>query len=48
VLEHAIALVAPLARKDPTTLATIKQRMYGDAVAALRDVEANSISLPGQ
>jgi enoyl-CoA hydratase/carnithine racemase len=48
VLEHALALAAPLATKDPTTLATIKQRMYGDAVAMLRDAEANSIPLPGQ
>jgi enoyl-CoA hydratase/carnithine racemase len=48
VLEHAIALAAPLATKDPTTLATIKLRMYGDAVAMLRDAQANSISLPGQ
>ncbi|MGH2902434.1 MAG: enoyl-CoA hydratase-related protein [Solirubrobacteraceae bacterium] len=48
VLEHAIALAAPLAGKDPMTLATIKQRLYGDAVAMLRDVQANSISLPGR
>jgi enoyl-CoA hydratase/carnithine racemase len=48
VLAHALALAAPLAGKDPTTLATIKQGMYAGAVAALRDVQANSIALPGQ
>jgi Delta3-Delta2-enoyl-CoA isomerase len=47
VLTHAIALAAPLAGKDPATLAAIKQGMYAGAVAALRDVGANSISLPG-
>ncbi len=46
VLAHAIALAAALAGKDPATLATIKGRMYAEAVAALRDVQANSISLP--
>jgi Delta3-Delta2-enoyl-CoA isomerase len=48
VLAHALALAAPLAGKDPATLATIKQRMYADAAAVLRDTLANSISLPGQ
>lgn len=48
VLAHAIALAAPLASKDPATLAAIKGRMYAGVVAALCDVEANSISLPGQ
>lgn len=48
VLAHALALAAPLAAKDGATLGTIKQRMYADAVAALRDVQANSIALPGQ
>lgn len=48
VLSHAIALAASQAGKDPATLAAIKARMYADAVVALRDVEANSISLPGQ
>ncbi len=47
VLPHALALAAAQASKDPATLATIKGRMYADAVAALRDVQANSISLPG-
>ena len=48
VVSHAIALAALQAGKDPATLAAIKGRMYAGAVAALRDVEANSISLPGQ
>lgn len=48
VLAHAIALAAPLATKDPGTLATIKGRMYAETLAALRDVQANGISLPGQ
>jgi enoyl-CoA hydratase/carnithine racemase len=48
VLPHALALAAPLASKDPATLAAIKGRMYAGALAALRDVQANSISLPGQ
>jgi enoyl-CoA hydratase/carnithine racemase len=48
VLSHALALAAPLASKDPATLAAIKARMYAGAVAALRDAQANSISLPGQ
>ncbi|HEY7952705.1 MAG TPA: enoyl-CoA hydratase/isomerase family protein [Solirubrobacteraceae bacterium] len=47
VLPQAIALAASQASKDPATLATIKERMYAGAVAALRDVAANSISLPG-
>jgi enoyl-CoA hydratase/carnithine racemase len=47
VLSHAIERAAPLASKDPATLAAIKGRMYAAAVAALRDVQANSISLPG-
>jgi enoyl-CoA hydratase/carnithine racemase len=48
VLPRALALAASQAGKDPATLAAIKGRMYADAVAALRDMEANSISLPGQ
>jgi enoyl-CoA hydratase/carnithine racemase len=48
VLSHAIALAAPQSSKDPATLAMIKGRMYAGAVAALRDVAANSIALPGQ
>jgi len=47
VRSHAIALAAVLAGKDPATLAAIKERMYAGAIAALRDIEANSISLPG-
>jgi Delta3-Delta2-enoyl-CoA isomerase len=48
VLAHALALAAPLAGKDPATLATIKQRMYAGALVALRDLRANSVALPGQ
>ncbi|HEY7962074.1 MAG TPA: enoyl-CoA hydratase-related protein [Solirubrobacteraceae bacterium] len=48
VLPHALALAAGMAGKDAATLAAIKQRMYAGAVAALRDTEANSVSLPGQ
>jgi Delta3-Delta2-enoyl-CoA isomerase len=36
VLPRAIERAASLADKDPDTLRTIKQRLYGDALAALR------------
>ncbi len=35
----------PLAKKDPGTLRTIKQRMYAAALALLRDRDANSLDL---
>jgi enoyl-CoA hydratase/carnithine racemase len=41
VLSAAIAIVAPLAGKDPTTLGLIKQRMYPEVVRTLRDTEVN-------
>jgi enoyl-CoA hydratase/carnithine racemase len=44
VLPAAIALVGPLAGKDPTTLGLIKQRMYAGAVQTLRDTHANRIA----
>jgi enoyl-CoA hydratase/carnithine racemase len=36
VLERALERARPLADKDPTTLGTIKQRLYADAIALLR------------
>lgn len=45
VVPAAIARAAELAEKDPTTLATIKQRLYASALATLRDTNANK--LPG-
>jgi enoyl-CoA hydratase/carnithine racemase len=43
VLAAAIALAAPHADKDPTTLGVIKERMYGDVVRTLRDTEINRL-----
>ncbi len=43
VVARAIERVAPLAKNDPKTLGTIKQRMYAGTLAALRDREANSL-----
>lgn len=45
VVPAAIARAAELAEKDPTTLATIKQRLYAPALMTLRDTSANK--LPG-
>ena len=39
VLSSAIELARPLAGKAGTTLGTIKERMYADALAALRDTD---------
>ncbi len=47
VVARAVERVAPLAKNDPTTLKTIKQRMYAGALAALRDRDANSLEIPG-
>jgi enoyl-CoA hydratase/carnithine racemase len=44
VLSTAVELVRPLAGKDPATLGVIKQRMYAEVVAMLRDTEANRIA----
>lgn len=41
VLSRAIERVAPLAKNNPQTLATIKQRMYAETLAKLRDNDAN-------
>jgi enoyl-CoA hydratase/carnithine racemase len=46
VLDRALALAAALTTKDPNTLATIKERMYADALRLLRDARANQISPP--
>lgn len=45
VVPTAIARAAELAGKDPSTLATIKSRLYAPALAALRDQDANR--MPG-
>ncbi len=45
VLSTAVARASELAGKDQNTLATIKQRMYADAVAILSDRPANA--MPG-
>lgn len=47
VLPRAIERAAALAGKDPTTMATIKQRLYANAIAALQDREANALVVPG-
>jgi hypothetical protein len=41
VLARAVELAAANAAKLGGTLATIKERMYAPALAALRDAEAN-------
>jgi enoyl-CoA hydratase/carnithine racemase len=46
LVARAIELVTPLAKHDPATLNKIKGRMYEPTLATLRDVAANSISLP--
>lgn len=47
LLARSIELVGPLAKNDPATLSKIKAEMYGPTLKTLRDVGANSISLPG-
>jgi hypothetical protein len=46
VVARAVERVAPLAKQDPATLKTIKQRMYAGALALLRDRDANSLEIP--
>jgi enoyl-CoA hydratase/carnithine racemase len=46
VVERAVERVAPRAKNDPTTLKTIKQRMYAGELALLRDRDANSLEIP--
>lgn len=41
VLEWAVARAGALATKDATTMGRIKERMYGDVAAVLRDADAN-------
>lgn len=43
VLEWAVARASVLATKDATTLGRIKERMYGDVAAVLRDQAANKL-----
>ena len=47
LLPLAIETVSGLATKDGGTLKTIKQRMYRATLDCLRDVDANSIAVPG-
>jgi enoyl-CoA hydratase/carnithine racemase len=47
VLSRAVERVAPLAKNDGGTLATIKGRMYAREIALLRDREANAFAVPG-
>jgi enoyl-CoA hydratase/carnithine racemase len=47
VLVVAKARAAELAEKDPTTLGTIKERLYGPALAVLRDADVNALPIPG-
>jgi enoyl-CoA hydratase/carnithine racemase len=44
VLATAVERVRPLAGKDPVTLGVIKQRMYGGAVAELRDSATSTLT----
>jgi enoyl-CoA hydratase/carnithine racemase len=46
VVARAVERVAPLAKNDPSTLKTIKQRMYAGELALLRDRDANSLEIP--
>jgi enoyl-CoA hydratase/carnithine racemase len=46
VVARAVERVAPLAKQDPGTLKTIKQRMYAGAITLLRDRDANSLEIP--
>ncbi|MGA2928234.1 MAG: enoyl-CoA hydratase/isomerase family protein [Solirubrobacteraceae bacterium] len=48
VVSRAIELAGALAAKDPATLSTIKQRLYANMLAALRDSDANTLPLPPQ
>ena len=43
---RAVERVAPLAKNDPGTLRTIKQRMYAGTLALLRDRDANRLEIP--
>ena len=43
VLEWAVARAGALANKDATTMGRIKERMYGDVAAILRDPAANRL-----
>jgi enoyl-CoA hydratase/carnithine racemase len=45
VLPRALEIAAALAPKDPGTLATIKERMYGPVLAVLRDSGSNEMAI---
>lgn len=47
VLAAAKTRAGELAEKDPTTLGTIKERLYADPLKVLRDAEANALPIPG-
>jgi enoyl-CoA hydratase/carnithine racemase len=47
VLPRAIELAGALASKDPATFAAIKQRLYADALTALRDRNAAGLTGAG-
>jgi enoyl-CoA hydratase/carnithine racemase len=47
VLPRAIELAGALAGKDPATFGAIKRRLYADALAALRDRDANALTGAG-
>jgi len=46
VLPAAVARAEALSDKDPATLATIKSRMYEDALKTMRDREINKLPIP--
>jgi enoyl-CoA hydratase/carnithine racemase len=46
VVARAVEWVAPLAKNDGGTLATIKGRMYAKEIALLRNRDANALSIP--
>jgi enoyl-CoA hydratase/carnithine racemase len=45
VLSSAVELARPLASKDPGTLGKIKERMYAEVLAVLRDEDANRMHI---
>lgn len=47
VLPRAVELAGALAAKDPATFGTIKQRLYAETLAALRDHSANALTGAG-
>lgn len=43
LLDRALALARPLAGKDPATLSAIKERLYAEPLAVLRDERLNTL-----